>query len=112
MFSSTLTHVALHVVNMEASIDFYRRYCNMQVIHERDQRNIAWLSEPGREQEFIFVLMAGGERQHHGERDYSHLGFAVQSKADVDRIAQQAEAEGRLIWPPREDHPEDEPEAK
>lgn len=103
MFSSTMTHVALHVVDMEASIAFYRRYCNMHVIHERDERNIAWLSEPGREQHFIFVLMSGGDRQQHGERDYSHLGFAVASKADVDRIAEQAEAEGLLIWPPRED---------
>ncbi|MVF12021.1 VOC family protein [Ketobacter sp. MCCC 1A13808] len=103
MFSSTLTHIALHVTQIGASVDFYRRYCNMHIIHQRNEGEIVWLAEPGREKEFIFVLMAGGKKQQHPEQDYSHLGFAVQSKADVDRIAQQAESDGLLIWPPRED---------
>ena len=30
-----LTHIALHVPDLDACIDFYRRYCGMQVIHQR-----------------------------------------------------------------------------
>jgi len=99
----TLTHVALHVVDIDASADFYQRYCGMQVIHERDEGQIRWLAEPGREQEMIFVMMAGGKPVQHNEPDYAHLGFALDSRAAVDRIAQLAEAEGILVWPPRED---------
>lgn len=99
----SLTHIALHVVDMPASIAFYRRYCNMHVFHERDEQHIVWMSEPGREKELIFVLMAGGSRQQHADRDYSHLGFAVASREEVERIAAQAEEDGCLLWPPRED---------
>ncbi|GEM_PF-3232466 len=62
MFSSTLTHIALHVTQIGASVDFYRRYCNMHIIHQRNEGEIVWLAEPGREKEFIFVLMAGGKK--------------------------------------------------
>ena len=75
----------------------------MDVIHSRDEGNICWLSEPGRETEFIFVLMGGGHPVQHVEPDYAHLGFALHSKEAVDQVAALAEREGRLIWPPRED---------
>src|SRR4029434_8894872 len=54
-----LTHLALHVRDLDTSIAFYRDYCGMQVVHERvtDGRRVVWLAEPGREQEFIFVLV-------------------------------------------------------
>lgn len=100
---ATLTHVALHVTDVAASIDFYHRYCGMQVVHERDNGKIVWMAEPGREQEMIFVMMGGGHQVQHIEPDYAHLGFAMASREDVDRIARQAEQEGTLIWPPRED---------
>ena len=54
-----MTHLALHVRDLAACIDFYREYCGMDVIHERgdqdDGTRIVWLAEPGRQQEFIFV---------------------------------------------------------
>ena len=87
---ANLTHVALHVVDMEASVDFYQRYCGMKVIHERDNRHICWMAEVGREQEMIFVLMVGGQPVQHNEPDYAHLGFAMASRDEVDRIADMA----------------------
>lgn len=100
---ANLTHVALHVVDMEASVDFYQRYCGMKVIHERDNRHICWMAEVGREQEMIFVLMVGGQPVQHNEPDYAHLGFAMASRDEVDRIADMAREDGVLNWPPRED---------
>ena len=64
-----LTHIALHVVDIHASVAFYERYCGMRVIHQRDEGNICWMAEPGREQEMIFVLMAGGSPVKHAEKD-------------------------------------------
>ena len=74
-----LTHLALHVRDLDTSIAFYRDYCGMQVVHERvtDGRRVLWLAEPGREQEFIFVLVPGGQVRPQAATDYSHLGFAL-----------------------------------
>ncbi len=87
-----LTHIALHVPDLDACIDFYRRYCGMQVIHQRPGKGtrIVWMAEPGKD-------------RHLAADDYSHFGFALESRADVERIAAMAAADGCLIWPPRDE---------
>ena len=102
----SLTHLAMHVPDVDAMIDFYDRYCGMRVIHERssEEKKIVWLAEPGREREFIFVLMSGGRPERPPADDYSHLGFAVDSREAVNRLAERARQENRLLWEPRE-HP-------
>ena len=101
----TLTHLALHVPDLQACIDFYSQFCGMQVIHERAGKGskIVWMSEPGKEHEFIFVIMPGGIARNLPVDDYSHFGFALESRAAVDAIARQAEQVGCLIWPPRDE---------
>lgn len=98
-----LTHFALQVRDLDASIGFYRRFCGLAVIHDRGEggRRVVWLAEPGREAELIFVLMRGDHRPPQHPRDYSHLGFALESEAAVDALAAQAEAAGCLEWAPR-----------
>ena len=100
-----LTHLALHVPDLPACIAFYERYCGLQVIHRRPGKGseIVWMSEPGKEQQFIFVLMPGGQPRQLAATDYSHFGFAVASRDAVDAIAARAAAEGCLIWPPRDE---------
>jgi catechol 2,3-dioxygenase-like lactoylglutathione lyase family enzyme len=100
-----LTHLALHVRDVESCVAFYRAFCAMTVVHERDDGagRIAWLAEPGRETEFVFVLLPGGPGRERAESDYSHFGFALDSKAAVDAIARRAETAGCLAWPPREE---------
>jgi len=101
----TLTHLALHVPDLDACVAFYQRFCGMQVFHERLAKGsrIVWMAEPGREQEFIFVLMPGGHQRNLATDDYSHFGFALESRGQVDDIAAEAQAAGCLIWPPREE---------
>src|ERR671924_2254599 len=100
-----LTHLALHVRDLDTTIVFYCDYCGMQVVHERvtDGRRVVWLAEPGREQEFIFVMVPGGTGRQQAATDYSHLGFALESHAAVDALADQARAAGCLVWEPREE---------
>jgi catechol 2,3-dioxygenase-like lactoylglutathione lyase family enzyme len=100
-----LTHLAFHVRDLDASIAFYREYCGMQLVHERvtDGRRVVWLAEPGREQEFIFVLVPGGQGKLPATTDYSHLGFALESRAAVDAIADRARGAGSLVWEPRQE---------
>jgi catechol 2,3-dioxygenase-like lactoylglutathione lyase family enzyme len=108
MARPVLTHVALHCRDFEASVAFYREFCGLLPVHERRDAAtgaaVAWLAEPGREKEMIFVLVSGGpERGPRAERDYSHLGFALESRAAVDAIAERARRAGHLVWPPREE---------
>ena len=100
-----LTHLAFHVRDLDASMAFYRAYCGMQLVHERvtDGRRVVWLAEPGREHEFIFVLVPGGQGKPPAATDYSHLGFALESRAAVDAIADRARGAGSLVWEPRQE---------
>lgn len=106
--SARLTHVALHVPDLDTCIDFYHRYVGMAVIHQRGgsadhPQRIVWMSEPGRESDFVFVMMPGGTALTLPERDYRHLGFAVASKAAVDAKVELAEKDGCLLWPARQE---------
>jgi len=98
-----LTHLAFAVRDVAATVAFYRDYCGMQVVHAREGGRVTWLAEPGRERDFILVVMGGGTPEPQAENDYGHLGFALDSRAAVDAIAQRAAAAGRLVWPPREE---------
>ena len=61
------------------------------------------MAEPGKEREFIFVIMPGGHDRGLAENDYSHFGFALSSRAEVDAIADRARQVGCLIWEPRDE---------
>lgn len=103
----TLTHLALHVPDVEACVRFYERHCGMRVTHERPAsqpgQRIVWMSEPGREQSFVFVLLPGGEERPSSARDFTHLGFAVGSREEVDAAARRGEEDGCLLWAPRQE---------
>ncbi|EME00367.1 MULTISPECIES: VOC family protein [Stutzerimonas stutzeri subgroup] len=101
----TLTHLALHVPDLDACIAFYARFCGMHVFHERPGKGsrIVWMAEPGKEREFIFVMMPGGKDRSLSVDDYSHFGFALDSREEVDTVADLARREGCLIWEPRDE---------
>ncbi len=100
----SLTHMALHVADIAACATFYQSYCGMKPVHERrdGQCRVIWLAEPGRERDFVFVLVSNGARREQAANDYSHYGFACDSKQAVDRMAERGRAEGILVWPPRD----------
>ena len=98
-----LTHIALHVDAFDACIEFYKQYCSMSECHRRNDEHsqVVWLAEPGKEREFILVVIDGGVAHEQADGDFGHLGFAVESAARVDELAQRAKDEDRLVWPPR-----------
>ncbi len=98
-----LTHIALHVRDLDASLAFYREVCGMGIARDRiDARTgdrIVWLASPGDETRFVIVLLPGGPGRDQPEGDYSHMGFAVESRAAVDALAERGRAAGCLVWP-------------
>ena len=100
-----LTHLALHVRDLEACVAFYRDYCDLTLVHERaaGSGRVAWLAEAGQERRFVLVLLSGGQGREQDQRDFSHLGFAVGARADVDALAAKADRDGRLMWAARQE---------
>jgi catechol 2,3-dioxygenase-like lactoylglutathione lyase family enzyme len=93
-----LTHVALFVRDPARTIDFYRRYVGLHVVHDRtdDGVRVVWLSERERDPDFVIVAItmaptAGGFPPH-----MAHFGYAVRSRAEVDAVAARGRAAGLL----------------
>jgi catechol 2,3-dioxygenase-like lactoylglutathione lyase family enzyme len=103
--SAAFTHLAMHVRDLEACVDFYETYAEMRLTHDRvnDGKRVVWLAEPGKEKDFIVVLIPGGPGREQVPSDYSHLGFALDSKEAVDAIANKARSDGILEWEPRQE---------
>lgn len=107
MSQPAMTHLAMHVADVTACIAFYQDYCGMVLVHERGQarqgNRTVWLAEPGKETSLVFVFISGGPRRDQAAGDYSHVGFALGSRTEVDAVAAKAEAAGCLAWPAREE---------
>lgn len=100
-----LTHIAIHVQDVNACVNFYENYAGLKCVKDRavNDKHIIWLAEPGKDSEFIFVILPGGPGHQQSDNDFSHFGFALTSKTDVDKIALKAQADGILLWPPKQE---------
>lgn len=91
-----LTHVALAVSDVEASIDFYARYAAMRVVHrrkdEKSGRSVVWLSDLTRP---FVVVLAEAERVDVRLSGFAHLGVGCADRAQVERLCELARTEGR-----------------
>jgi catechol 2,3-dioxygenase-like lactoylglutathione lyase family enzyme len=101
-----VTHIALPVHDLDASLDFYERFAAMHVVHRRQESDgtpVAWISDLTRP--FVLVLIQTnaplGPDQCLGGT-FCHIGLAVDSRADVDRACELARAEGRTVWGPQD----------
>ena len=99
------THNALHVRDLDASVAFYRDYCGLAKVSEHGEGpndHAVWMSEPGRETDYVFVLLLGGQGNVQPDSDLTHFGFALDSREAVDAIAERGRAAGCLAWEPAE----------
>jgi catechol 2,3-dioxygenase-like lactoylglutathione lyase family enzyme len=106
-----LTHVAFLVGDLDESIAFYRRYARMEVVHRRDEATsrVAWVSD--RTRPFVIVLieaptavprllLRAAQAVVRRLVPFEHLGVGCASRDEVDRLAAEARAEGRLARGP------------
>lgn len=115
---SLLTHIALPVRSLADMLAFYERYTTMKVIHQRvdPETNLrtAWLANERDITEhgarFVIVLIEGqvprnvvGDtiQEHYGFlTSFSHLGISLDTRDDVDRVAEMAKEDGCLVLGP------------
>ena len=99
-----LTHIALHVDALDACIDFYRRYCGLQVADDRVRggRRVILMAEEGRESDFVLQLLGGGEDRPVDLQRDNHLGFAVESREAVDEALAKGREEGIVVFEPED----------
>jgi catechol 2,3-dioxygenase-like lactoylglutathione lyase family enzyme len=95
-----LTHVALPVRSLDASVAFYAKYAAMQTVHRR--RGVVWLSDRTRPFAIVLIETAAAIQPL---VPMAHLGVAVRSRDAVDRLAALARAEGCLRREPEDSGP-------
>lgn len=98
------THVALQVRDIDKSIAFYERHCGMRVVHDRQEHDtrVAWMGWGEDPPKFVIVLIAG-DYEKNVQPPWQHIGMAVDSHDEVDRIHARAQADGIAgLWPPVE----------
>ena len=112
-----LTHIALPVSNLDATLAFYAKYTTMEKIHERfdpeTQMRSAWIAnsedKTATSARFVIVIMEGKlptqitgdiKEEYWFLRSIAHLGISLNSREDVDRIAAMAKEDGILVLGP------------
>ena len=101
-----LTHVALKVSNVDASISFYEKYAHLKVVNRRvdrtTQSDVAWIGDTIHP--FVIVLLKM-PKVDGALLPESHLGVACESREEVDRLCNQAHSEGILLKGPIDSPP-------
>lgn len=102
-----VTHVALPVIDLQASIDFYRRYASLEVIHHREEHpghGVAWMSDQIRP--FALVLLQVEDPTAQPQLGgWAHVGVACESPEDVRERLADAASEGCSVVGPNDDGP-------
>ncbi|MGH7819383.1 MAG: VOC family protein [Candidatus Binatia bacterium] len=102
-----LTHVALWTRDMEKAIAFYRRFCGLEIVHDRREPNsvrVVWVGETPKRPRFVIVRIEG-VFESSAPNALAHFGFSCVSRQDVDARAAMARAEGVLEMEPRDAGP-------
>lgn len=114
---SLLTHIALPVRDLDAHLAFWAKYTSLVKIHERTDADTGlrsvWLANERDLTEaaarFVIVLIEGSlPTQITGDiaeeygflRSIAHLGISLDTRADVDRVAEMAAEDGILVLGP------------
>lgn len=100
--SAHLTHVALFVRNIDATIDFYRDFVGLHIVHDRhdDGVRVVWMSERAEDPNFVIVAIAVPPADAAFPARFAHFGYDLPSRAAVDAIAARARAADILMQGP------------
>jgi catechol 2,3-dioxygenase-like lactoylglutathione lyase family enzyme/ketosteroid isomerase-like protein len=98
-----LTHIALPVLDVDRSSEFYAKYAGMQIVHRRIDAEtgvaVVWLSD--RTRPFVLVLIQK-ETVHPVLSPLAHLGVGCNSRAELDALCDAARRAGVLLQEPKD----------
>jgi catechol 2,3-dioxygenase-like lactoylglutathione lyase family enzyme len=95
-----LSHVALPVRSLAASVAFYGKYAGMHTVHQRP--GVVWVSD--RTRPFALVLIETSN-EIKPLLPMAHLGVGVRSRGEVDRLCRLAREEQCLARDPEDSGP-------
>jgi catechol 2,3-dioxygenase-like lactoylglutathione lyase family enzyme len=102
-----VTHVALPVTDLDASLAFYERFAGMRPVHRRTDpesgTSVAWISDLTRP--FVVVLIEAASVDTCLGGVFCHLGLGVESRAEVDRLCELARANDISVMGPIDSGP-------
>lgn len=96
------THVALLVSDVDRTADFYIKYTGLKIVHRRMDPKTGfraiWI---GKDLSFVIVAFEGEKKPLQSTtKPLSHLGFSLNSRDEVDKIAEIAKKEDLLNYGP------------
>lgn len=98
-----LTHIALPVLDIDRSIEFYAKYAGMQIVHRRIDAetgvSVVWLSD--RTRPFVIVLIQKDE-VNTVLSPLAHLGVGCKSRSAMDALCDAARQAEVLIQEPKD----------
>jgi catechol 2,3-dioxygenase-like lactoylglutathione lyase family enzyme len=98
--------VALWTADIQRSVDFYRKYCGLEVVHDRNEADggrVVWVGEHKRPR-FVIVLIKRPVARS-APNSFAHFGFSCRSREEVDERASLARADEILELAPRDAGP-------
>jgi catechol 2,3-dioxygenase-like lactoylglutathione lyase family enzyme len=102
-----LTHVAIRAHDIDASLDFYRRFVGLHLVHDRVDNGVrvVWLSEEAEDPAFVIVIIGVPPEPTGPASLAEHLGYDLPSREAVDEIAARGAREGLLLQGPTDAGP-------
>ena len=96
-----LDHLALECRDISKTIQFYQRYAEMEVIHDRYEQGarVTWIRHRRDRNGLTLVLIQGPKVPKTRKGLMNHLGFHVASCPEVDLISKMADSEDCLLEP-------------
>ena len=99
--ASRLDHLALACRDISKTVEFYKRYAEMEVIHDRHEHEarVTWIRHRRDRNGLILVLIQGSTIPKTPKGLVNHLGFHVANDHEVDLISKMADSENCLVEP-------------
>lgn len=100
-----LTHLALPCHDLVQTIAWYERFTPMSVTHQREdgEAKVAWIETDTKNMFLVFLQSPESEGPHPVLSPFAHLGIEMNSKEEVDAIAEKGREHGCLTWEPRQE---------